>query len=219
MRIGILGSGEIGSTMARLLIAGGHEVAVANTRGPASIRGLIAGAHGATVADAIAFGDPVVFAAIPFAAHRTLPPDLLAGKIVVDTTNFFPGRHATDDAELESGAVTSSERLAAHLKESRVVKAVNTLNYAYLLNLARPGAPREERTVLFVAGDDPEANGVVAGLLDGLGFAAVETGSLAVGGRRQQPGTPIFNRPLRLGQLDPGVVTPEAVGSEERWVL
>lgn len=204
MRIGILGSGEIGGTMARLLTTAGHDVAVANRRGPASLTGLVAElgprARAATVEEAIAFGDPLVIVAIPFGAYDTLPAGPLAGKVVVDTTNHTPSRDGAH-AELESGRTTSSELIAAHLPGARVVKAVNTLNYKYLLDLARPGAPREERTALFVAGDDTEANRLVTDLLDELGFSPLPTGPLAEGGRRQQPGTPVFNRPLRPGQV------------------
>ncbi|MER5291822.1 NADPH-dependent F420 reductase [Streptomyces pharetrae] len=206
MRIGILGSGQIGATLARLLTAAGHEVTLANRRGPASLTGLTAElgdrARAGTVAEACAFGDPLVIAAVPFGAYPSLPPDALAGKVVVDTTNYFPGRDGVH-AGLEADRTTSSELIAAHLPSSRVVKAVNTLNYQYLLDLGRPGAPHEERVALFVAGDDPEANGLVAGLLDELGFAPVDTGPLATGGRRQQPGTPVFNRPLPPGQVSP----------------
>ncbi|MFF4801856.1 NADPH-dependent F420 reductase [Streptomyces sp. NPDC001351] len=205
MRIGILGSGEIGGTLARLLTAAGHEIAVANRRGPGSLAGLVAElggrARAVAVEEAIAFGDPLVVVAIPFGAYESLPADALAGKVVVDTTNYTPGRDGTFP-DLESDRTTSSELIAAHLPGARLVKAVNTLNYKYLLDLARPGAAREERTALFVAGDDPEANRLVTELLDELGFAPVPTGSLAGGGRRQQPGTPVFNRPLdaRLAQ-------------------
>ncbi|MFC8516833.1 NADPH-dependent F420 reductase [Streptomyces sp. NPDC057257] len=208
MRIGILGSGEIGSTLARLLTAAGHEVALANRRGPESLAGLVGElggrARAASVEEAIAFGDPLVFVAIPFGAYETLPAGALAGKVVVDTTNYTPGRDGIFP-ELEEDRTTSSELIAAHLPDSRLVKAVNTLNYKYLLDLARPGAPREERIALFVAGDDTEADGTVAALLEELGFAVVRTGPLGTGGRRQQPGTPVFNRPL------------DARTAQERW--
>ncbi|MFE6285185.1 NADPH-dependent F420 reductase [Streptomyces sp. NPDC057877] len=208
MRIGIVGSGEIGGTMARLLTTAGHEVTLANRRGPAALTGLVAElgerARAGTVAEACAFADPLVFLATPFGAHPSLPPDALAGKIIVDTTNYMPARDGVDPG-LAADRVTSSELIAARLPDTRVVKAVNTLNYKYLLDLNRPGAPWEQRTALFVAGDDAEANGIVVRLLDELGFAPFETGPLAAGGRRQQPGTPVFNRPLRADQvrLDP----------------
>ncbi|MDH6216892.1 NADPH-dependent F420 reductase [Streptomyces pseudovenezuelae] len=204
MRIGIVGSGEIGATVAGLFVRAGHEVAVSNTRGPASLAALVSElgprARAATVEDAVAFGDPVVVLAIPFNGYRTLPADLLTGKVLVDTTNYVPGRDGADEA-LQSGALTSSERIAEHAKSARVVKAVNTLNYTYLLDRGRPGAARKDRTALFVAGDDREAVRIVAGLIDEIGFAPVETGSLAEGGRRQQMDSPVFNRPLKYGQL------------------
>ncbi|MFD0313930.1 NADPH-dependent F420 reductase [Streptomyces flavalbus] len=204
MRIGIVGSGEIGGSMARLLTAAGHDVTLANRRGPAALTALVTelGEHAraGTVAEACAFADPLVVLATPFGAYPSLPPAALAGKVVVDTTNYMPLRDGLHP-ELESGRTTSSELIAAHLPDARVVKAVNTLNYKYLLDLNRPGAPRDDRTALFVAGDHPEANALVVRLLDDLGFAPVETGTLAAGGRLQEPGTPVFNRPLRPAQV------------------
>lgn len=203
MRIGIIGSGMIGGTLARLFVAAGHDVAIANARGPESLAGLVGElgdhAHAATVPAAIGFGDPV-FLAIQYGRYDELPADLLAGKIVVDTMNYTPDRDGRFP-RLDAGEITETELIAGHLVGARMVKAVNTLYYETLRDEGRPGAPRAERLALFVAGDDHAANQVVLGLIDELGFAPIETGSLAKGGRRQQPGSSVFNVRLRPDQV------------------
>ncbi|MDI3418514.1 NADPH-dependent F420 reductase [Streptomyces luteolus] len=195
MKIGILGSGQIGSTLASLLTTAGHEVAIANSRGPATLTDLVKelgeNTRAATVEEAIAFGDPV-FLAIPFNRYRDLPADAFAGKVVVDTTNYTPGRDGRYP-QLETDATTSSELIAGYLEDARLVKAVNTMNYRPLLTRGLPGGPRAQRLALFVAGDSPEANRLVVELIEQLGFAAIETGALVAGGARQQPGGAVFN--------------------------
>jgi predicted dinucleotide-binding enzyme len=116
---------------------------------------------------------------------------------VVDANNYFAGRDGSVP-ELEAGRTTSSELLAAHLPGARVVKAFNTIDYRALAAEGRPGAPREERLAIPLAGDDAVAKEQVAGLIEAIGFAALDTGGLAEGGGLQQPGAPFFNRPLRL---------------------
>jgi predicted dinucleotide-binding enzyme len=198
MRIGIIGSGKIGSTVARLAVSAGHEVAIANSRGPASIEGLVerleARAIGATVGDAACFGE-IVLVAVPMGAYRTLPAEPFAGKIVIDANNYYPTRDGRI-AELDEDRTTSSELLAAHLRGARIVKAFNTMYYETLATQGNPDAPREDRLALFLAGDDRDAKKVVSGLIEQLGFAPVDTGTLASGGRLQQPVSEIYNRPL-----------------------
>ena len=196
MRIGIIGSGNIGGTCATLLAGAGHEVAVANRRGPDSIAdqvaGLGPGARAATVDDAAAFGE-VVIVAIPLRAYRDLPAAALAGRIVVDAMNYYADRDGRLP-ELDTGATTSSEMVAEHLPGARVVKAFNTIWYQRLLTEGRP-AGDPERLALPIAGDDAEAKAVVTGLIDEMGFDAVDAGPLAAGAR-QQPGAPVYNAPL-----------------------
>lgn len=198
MRIAIIGSGRIGSTVADLVAGAGHKLAIANSRGPASLAGLVSelglSTHAATVEDAARYGDVVVLA-IPLHAYRDLPAEALAGKIVVDAGNYYPERDGTV-AALDDDTTTSSELLAAALPGARIVKAFNTMYFETLGAEARPEAPREQRLTLFVAGDDDEAKRCVSELIEELGFAAVDTGSLAAGGRRQHPGAPLYNRPL-----------------------
>ncbi|WP_327070600.1 NAD(P)-binding domain-containing protein [Kitasatospora sp. NBC_01250] len=204
MDIGILGSGMIGSAVGRLLVDAGHKVAIANSRGPESLEQLVSElgplATAASIPQAIAFGDPVVVLAIPFGRYQDLPAAELAGRIAVDTTNYTPARDGRI-GELASGSVTSSELIAGHLPGTRLVKSLNTLYYRTMLERARPGAPRAERTAFFVAGDDAEANALVARLVEEIGFAAVATGSLREGDARQGTGSAVFNVPLLVDQV------------------
>jgi 8-hydroxy-5-deazaflavin:NADPH oxidoreductase len=202
MRIGIIGAGKIGGTLTKLFVRQGHEVAVANSRGPETLAALVAeageGARAATLDEAADFGE-VVVVAIPMGAYRDLPAGAFSGKIVVDANNYYPARDGEIDV-LEGNETTSTELLAEHLRGSRAVKAFNTLNFRVLEAEGRPDAPREERLAIFLAGDDEGAKRVVAGLIDELGFAPVDTGSLADGGRRQQPGSPVYNAPMTASE-------------------
>ena len=137
----------------------------------------------------------MVLAAIPFFAYEALPSDRLAGKIVVDATNYYPGR----DGEMDLDGLGSSELLARHLPDAQIVKAFNTMYYESLGAGGQPDAPPGERLVLFVAGDDAEAKAVVSGLIEEIGFAPVDVGSLE-DGRKQQPGSPIYNVPMNEAQ-------------------
>ncbi len=197
MNIGIIGSGNIGATAARLFAGAGHNVAISNSRGPESLRDLVSdigeNASAASVNDAADFGE-VVLVAIPFFAYESLPADRLEGKIVVDANNYYPGR----DGEMDFGGLTSSEVISNHLPGARLVKAFNTM---YFQTLATEGKESEvDRLVLFVAGDDEEAKSTVSQLIREIGFSPVDTGSLKEGGRRQQPGSPIYNKPLTTNQ-------------------
>jgi predicted dinucleotide-binding enzyme len=204
MRIGIIGSGRIGATVARLLVSAGHEVAIANSRGPGSLTELVAelgeGARAATVAEAAAFGDTVLVA-VPLHAIGDLPPAPFTGRVVIDANNYYPARDG-HIPELDDGTSTSSELLAAHLTDAEVVKAFNTMYYKTLAAEGSPGAPRQGRLVLFIAGDDADAKRRVGGLIEELGFAAVDTGSLAGGGRRQQAGAPLYGRSMHLPEAE-----------------
>lgn len=195
MRIGILGSGQIGGTVARLLARAGHEVALAHAGGPQSLREQVAAlgprARAATIDEAADYGEVVVLA-IPWRSRDTLPAARLRGKIVIDTMN-----HYRPDMTLHDLAgSTSSEEVARVLPGARLVKALNHLRAADLDGLGRADLPAEQRTALLLAGDDREAKRIVAGLLIQLGFTAVDTGALREGGRLQQAGGPLAGRPL-----------------------
>lgn len=194
MKIGIIGAGNIGATAARLFVAAGHEVVISNSRGPETLSELVEDIDGrvqaATIDEAAEFGD-VVLEAIPFGRYEELPADRLAGKIVIDASNYYPGR----DGEIDLGGLTSTEAIARHLSGSRVVKAFNTMYYVTLASEGRTDATVEDRLVLFVAGDDAEANGVVSGLIEEIGFAPIDTGPLNESGK-QEPDAPVYNNPM-----------------------
>jgi len=200
MRIGVIGSGNIGTAAASQFTRAGHEVAIANSRGPETLTDLVAelgnGAHAATVEDAARFGD-LVLVAIPLGRIGELPPDPFAGKVVIDANNYYPSRDG-QIPELDADETTSSELLARQLPGAAVIKAFNTIYARNLAEKAQPEAPAEERLTLFVAGDDQEAKRRVIDLIEEIGFAAIDTGSLADGGRRQQPGSPIYGEELTL---------------------
>ncbi|HET9982942.1 MAG TPA: NADPH-dependent F420 reductase [Longimicrobiales bacterium] len=196
MRIGILGAGHIGGTAARLFVRAGHDVEVSNSRGPDSLRELVAElgprARAGTIQDAAAFGD-VVLLAVPWRAQEAMPrPETVAGKIVIDAMNPYTPTGGIYDL----GGSTSSEEVQKRLPGARLVKAFNTMHYRTLASEGRPDRPFEERLAIFLAGDDADAKRVVAELIEKIGFAPVDTGSLREGGRSQQPGSPIYNRPL-----------------------
>jgi predicted dinucleotide-binding enzyme len=131
MTIGIIGSGNIGATLAHLFVKAGHEVAISNSRGPASLRDLVAEigplARAASIEDAIAFGD-VVIEAIPYGRYRDLPAAAFVGKLVVTAGNYYPQR----DGEIDLAGRAQSELVAEHLAGARVVKAFNTIWYEHL---------------------------------------------------------------------------------------
>ena len=198
MRIGVIGAGNIGSNLATLLANAGHEVIISNSRGPETLLDLVdeigANARAGTIEEAADFGE-VVFEAIPFGRYQELPADRLRGKVLVDASNYYPQR----DGEIDLGGLGSSEAISRHLTGARVVKAFNTIYYERLANEGRPDAPVEDRLVVFVAGDDEEAKEIVSGLIEEIGFAPVDTGTLEEG-RKQQPGSPIYNVPMQPSQ-------------------
>jgi len=202
MRIGIIGAGHIGGTLARLFVSAGHEVAASNSRGPDTLENLVTElgdrARAMTAQDAARFGD-VVVVSVPFGRYRELPTDGLAGKVVIDTNNYYPGRDG-HFPELDTDRTTSSELLQAHLPRARVVKAFNAIVWHSLRDLGRPpGDP--QRIGIPISGDDEGAKRTAAELIDQIGFDAVDAGSLAGGGRKHQPGTPVYTTELRAREL------------------
>ncbi len=195
MNIGVIGSGNIGANAAKLFAAAGHQVVVSNSRGPETLEGLVeeigSGVRAATVEEAAEFGE-VVMEAIPFGHYGDLPADKLSGKILVTASNYYPGR----DGEVEHGGLASSELIQKHLPGVRVVKALNTIYFKRFRDNGRPHAPFEEREAVFVAGDDEEAKGIVSGLIEEIGFAPVDAGTLTES-RRQEPGSPVYNVAIR----------------------
>jgi len=201
MEIGIIGAGNIGGTLARRLGALGHDVVVANSRGPATLAELAAapGVTAGTVAEAAA--RDLVIVSIPTRAVPSLPADAFAGRIVVDTDNYYPQRDGRIDP-IEDGQ-TSSRWTAEHLRGARVVKVFNTIYAGHLADKGVPaGTPG--RIALPVAGDDAEAKEVVSSLVDALGFDPVDAGGLDESWR-QEPGTPVYGADLDAAGVRAGL--------------
>lgn len=198
MKIGIIGSGNIGATAATLFARAGHEVALSNSRGGEGLETLVAElgdrARATGIEEAARFGE-VVLVAVPFGRYETLPAEAFAGKVVIDANNYYPQRDG-QFAQLDGGETTSSELVASHLKGARLVKGFNTIWFEHLKQQGDTSLPLEERRAIFIAGDDAEAKRTVARLVEEIGFAAVDTGALGEGGRRQQVGTPVYNKEL-----------------------
>ena len=197
MKIGIIGAGQIGGTLTRRLEQLGHEVFVANSRGPSSLAGLAeaTGARAVMVQEAARAGS-VVIVTIPEAKIRDLPKNLFDGVprdvVVIDTGNYYPRERDGRIAEIEAGMPES--RWVETQVGRPVVKSFNTMNYKRLLELGRPpGTPG--RLALPVAGDDPVAKQVVLRLIEELGFDGVDAGGLD-DSWRQQPGTPVYDKEL-----------------------
>lgn len=199
MRIGVIGSGHIGGAAARLFVAAGHEVALAHASGPESLRDQVealgARARAVTVEQAAEFGQ-VVLLAIPWRSRGDLPAARLRGKVVVDAMNPY----RPDFTVYDLGDSTSSEEVAKALPDARLVKAFNALQARDLASRGDPDLPIDDRTAIFVAGDDQDAKTIVAQLVDDVGFSPVDTGSLREGGRLHQPGGPLYARVLTAGE-------------------
>jgi predicted dinucleotide-binding enzyme len=185
--IGLIGSGNIGSTVARLAVAAGHDVVLSNSRGPETLTDLVAElgdrARAATATEAAEAGD-IVVVTIPLKAYREVPVEPLRGKTVIDTNNYYPDRDG-HIAELDDESTTTSELLQAHLPGSHVVKAFNNIFFPHLASLGRPqGDP--DRSALVIAGDDADAKREVTELLDSIGYDALDAGPLREGWRYQR---------------------------------
>jgi 8-hydroxy-5-deazaflavin:NADPH oxidoreductase len=185
--IGFIGAGNIGSQLARLAVAHGYDVVMSNSRGPETLTALIAElgpkARAATVVDAAKAGDMVVVT-IPLKHYRTVPREPLAGKVVIDTMNYYPHRDGRIE-ELDNESTTTSQLLQAHLPTSKVVKAFNHIYAAQLTTDGRPAGAKNRRAVV-IAGDDPGAKATVTRLLDEFGFDVVDAGPLKEGWRIQR---------------------------------
>lgn len=193
MKIGIIGAGQIGGTLTRRFAQLGHQVFVANSRGPESLAALAgeSGAKAVTATEAAHAGE-VVIVTIPLAKVRDLPKDLFAGVpenvVVVDTGNYYPQQRDGRIDKIEAGMMES--RWVEKQLGRPVVKAFNNIYAQHLMEKGKPaGSPG--RIALPVAGDDAQAKGVVIKLLDQLGFDGVDAGGLDESWR-QQPDTPVY---------------------------
>jgi predicted dinucleotide-binding enzyme len=202
MKIGIIGAGNIGATLARKFHAAGHDVRLANSRGPDSIRGLAdeLGASAVSVEDAVA-GVDLVVVSIPQGRIPDLPKDLFANvppqTVVVDTGNYYPGMRDERIAAIEAGR-PESQWVADQLGRP-VIKAFNSILAQSLAEKGRE-AGDANRIALPVSGDDAEAKRIVLGLVSDAGFEGIDAGSLSQSWR-QQPGTPAYCTDLTADEL------------------
>jgi 8-hydroxy-5-deazaflavin:NADPH oxidoreductase len=202
MRIGIIGTGHIGGTLAAHFARIGHEVGVSNSRGPDTLADFVAQlgerAQALSAEDAGRFGE-VVIVSVPFGRFREVPTGGLAGKVVIDTNNYYPQRDG-HFAELDEDRTTSSELLQQRLSDARVVKAFNAIQWTHLRDDGRPSGD-EARMGIPISGDDTEAKGIVAELIDAIGFDPVDAGTLGGGGRKHQPGGAAYTAGLPTEEL------------------
>ncbi|MEO8180921.1 MAG: NADPH-dependent F420 reductase [Deltaproteobacteria bacterium] len=185
--IGFIGAGKIGSQLARLALANGYHVVLSNSRGPATLGPLVqelgAKARAASAREAAQAGD-IVVVSIPLKNYASVPVEPLAGKVVIDTNNYYPERDG-QIAALDDETTTTAELLQQHLPLSRVVKAFNHIYAAELTTQGQPAGTKQRRA-LVIAGDDERAKGTVARLIDQFGFDTVDAGPLAEGWRIQR---------------------------------
>ncbi|MEU7048912.1 NADPH-dependent F420 reductase [Streptomyces eurythermus] len=199
MKIGIIGAGNIGGNLTRRLAALGHDVSVANSRGPETLKDL-ARETGATPvrAEDAAEGAEVVVVTVPLKAVPDLPPGLLDGAAegvaVIDTNNYYPKQRDGRIDAIEDGGLTESRWVEQHLGHP-VIKAFNGTYAQDILDRALP-AGHPDRMALPVAGDDEAAKAKVRALIDELGFDTVDAGGID-DSWRQQPDTPVYA--LRAG--------------------
>ena len=169
---------------------------MSNSRGPATLASLVSSigpnSKAMSTVEVVQFGEAILLA-LPYRKMDALPPgDSFAGKIVIDAMNPY----SAVGRVMDLGESTSSEEVAKRMPGARLVKAFNTMGWNTLASGSR--AAHEERLVVFIAGDDAAAKAAVAKLIDEIGFASIDTGSLREGGRRQQPGTRIYGRPMTV---------------------
>ncbi|MFF3025881.1 NADPH-dependent F420 reductase [Microbacterium sp. NPDC057944] len=178
--LGIIGAGHIGSQIARVAVAHGYDVVIANSRGPETLADLVAElgprAKAGTAVEAGEAGDAVVVT-VPLRAIDQIPVEPLAGKVVLDTNNYYFERDGRIEA-LDKGETTTSEIVQRHLPTSKVVKA---FNHIFAADITSDGAPAgsDDRRALAVAGDDAEAVAFVTRFYDEIGFDAVNVGPLS----------------------------------------
>jgi hypothetical protein len=185
--IGLIGAGHIGSQIARLAAAHGYNVVISNSRGPETLSALVAelgpNASAGTAVEAAKAGD-IVVVTVPLKNYRAVPVAPLAGKIVIDTNNYYPERDG-HIRELDNESTTTAELLQAHLPTSKVVKAFNHIYAAELTTHGQPAGSKNRRA-LVIAGDDQAAKAAVTHLLDQFGFDTVDAGPLSEGWRIQR---------------------------------
>ena len=210
--IGIIGSGHVGSNLAQAAITHGYDVVLSNSQGPDSLTGLVkelgSRARAATPDQAAADGDFAIVA-IPISTIDQVPVEPLAGKVVIATINYFP-QQMGHIAEIDNGTTTAPGLLQAHLPASKVVRAFSMINAAEMSGDGHPpGDPK--RRALALAGDDPAAKQLVAGLYNEFGFDALDIGGLDESWRLDA-GQPAFVARQNLAELKANVANAKRPG-------
>ena len=192
LRLGIVGAGKFGTTLARAAVAAGYDVAISGS-GPAddialTVAVLAPGAHAVTTPDVVRHAKTVVLA-VPMHRFRELPPDLFAGRVLVDATNYWEPVDG-EDPELTAASNGTSMIVQGRFRSARVVKSLNQLSYHQFEDHMRAkGAP--DRIAIAAAGDDPAAVATVMRLVDRLGFDPIDAGPLKKGLALEPDGSPI----------------------------
>lgn len=198
--VGILGAGRVGTAVARQAVKAGYDVLIATSRPPEEISlivELLAPGAKAVSAEVASQADIVVLA-LPLHRFRNLPPEQLAGRIVIDAMNYW----APTDGELpdfETGA-SSTEIVQRHLAAARLVRTLNHIGYHELEEQALPPG-HAQRQAMALASDDAAAKAVVAGFIDRIGYDPVDAGPLAAG-RKFATGTPLFGNRLKREEME-----------------
>jgi 8-hydroxy-5-deazaflavin:NADPH oxidoreductase len=198
MRIGIIGSGNIGSTLARLAVGAGFDVVITNSRGPESLQDLVAelGARAqAGTPDDVGARSDLIVEAVPFGRLHELPSDAIGSGVLVTAANYFAQR----DGPIELDG-SQSESVARLFPQARVVKAFNAIRAADLASQGAPALPDDERRAIPIAGDDAEAKQIVASFIRAIGFGPLDLGPLAAGAVLE-PGGPLFGVDLSVAEV------------------
>lgn len=197
MKIGIIGSGNIGGNLARLIIKAGYDVALANSRGPSSLRSFVyelgGRLHPVDVDGAVVFGD-VLIVAIHWRTLDTLPVFNVPGKIIVDATNPYKD----DGTFFDLGDDISSSEVIKHFPGATVVKAFNTIWFKHLTEKGNVNLPVTERRVVPIAGDDKNAKNKISKLIEDIGFGSLDTGNLREGSHLQGVQGILYNKDITV---------------------
>ncbi len=196
-KISIIGSGDIGGTLARLFIRAGYDVALSNSRGPASLRDFVAELgerlHPMEVAEAVADGD-IVIVAPHWRNLDAMPVFDVTGKIVIDTTNPYK----EDGSFFDLQGDIPSTKVLRHFPGGSLVKAFNSIWFKHLQETGDHTLPVEERRVIPIAGDDARAKVIVSGLIEAIGFGPLDTGNLVEGSALQGVEGVLYNNAIPL---------------------
>lgn len=213
--LGFIGSGRIGTAVARRALAAGYDVVLSNSRGPETLTHLVSeltdehggGVRAGTTREAAAAD--VVVVTIPLHAYTDVPADALEGRVVLDTLNYYPDRDG-HVASLDDGTATTSGLLQEHLADAHVVKAFNTIHSDAIGALARP-SESEDRSALPIFGEDFAAKDLATSVLDRLGFDVVDGGGLSESWRTEN-GRPAYGMAYAT---DGDIENPSPAGTDE----